>query len=137
MICLLTLHFVLRPRLQPTWQSFHDECTERSSTYTPTSCQTCAMQCEVFFQLEERQEHQDQGDLDLHTLTHTHTIIHFHTYNHCNIAHTSQIVKRKGEYLYGVAPCTAALTMNRRKLHAIYLKPGISVKGSKRYHFQY
>ena len=38
------------------------------------------------------------------------------------------VIKRRGEYLYGVAPCLAALQVNRRKVHAIYFKPGIAKK---------
>ena len=36
----------------------------------------------------------------------------------------TQVVKRKGEYLFGVAPCLAALQAKRRKVHAIFLKQG-------------
>lgn len=47
-----------------------------------------------------------------------------------------KVIRRKGEYLYGAAPCLSALSMNRRKIHAIYLRSGISVKSSKRYKLQ-
>lgn len=33
-------------------------------------------------------------------------------------------MKRKGEYLFGIAPCLAALQAKRRKVHAIFLKQG-------------
>ena len=36
----------------------------------------------------------------------------------------TQVVKRKGEYLFGIAPCLAALQAKRRKVHAIFLKQG-------------
>lgn len=36
----------------------------------------------------------------------------------------TQVVKRKGEYLFGVAPCLAALQAKRRRVHAIFLKQG-------------
>ena len=36
----------------------------------------------------------------------------------------TQVVKREGEYLFGVAPCLAALQAKRRKVHAIFLKQG-------------
>ena len=38
------------------------------------------------------------------------------------------VIRRKGEFLYGVSPCLAALQANRRKIHAIYMKPGIAQK---------
>ena len=38
------------------------------------------------------------------------------------------MIRRKGEFLYGVSPCLAALKANRRKIHAIYMKPGIAQK---------
>jgi hypothetical protein len=38
------------------------------------------------------------------------------------------VIRRKGEFLFGVAPCLAALKANRRKIHAIYMKPGIAQK---------
>lgn len=35
-----------------------------------------------------------------------------------------EVIKRRGEFLYGVAPCTAALQVCRRKIHAVYQKVG-------------
>ena len=35
---------------------------------------------------------------------------------------------RKGEYIYGVAPCLASLLAKRRKIHKILLKRDIFVK---------
>lgn len=36
--------------------------------------------------------------------------------------------KRKGECLFGVAPCLAALQSNRRRIHSIFMKAGLSEK---------
>ena len=45
------------------------------------------------------------------------------------------MIRRQGEFLYGVAPCIAALQARRRKIYAIYAKPGSLEKksASKRY----
>ena len=37
-------------------------------------------------------------------------------------------VRCRGEFLYGVSPCLAAIQANRRKIHKIYIKPGVSEK---------
>lgn len=34
------------------------------------------------------------------------------------------MIRRQGEFLYGVGPCTAALEAGRRKVYAVYQKPG-------------
>ena len=39
-----------------------------------------------------------------------------------------QVPSRKGEYIYGVAPCLALLLAKRRKIHKILLKKDIFVK---------
>ena len=36
------------------------------------------------------------------------------------------MIRRKGEFLFGVSPCLAALRANRRKIHSIYMKPGVA-----------
>lgn len=33
-------------------------------------------------------------------------------------------MKRRGEFLFGIAPCLAALQAKRRRVHAIFLKQG-------------
>jgi len=33
-------------------------------------------------------------------------------------------VRRRGEFLFGIAPCLAALQAKRRRVHAIFLKQG-------------
>ena len=35
-------------------------------------------------------------------------------------------ISAEGELLFGVSPCLAALKANRRKIHAIYMKPGVA-----------
>jgi len=39
-----------------------------------------------------------------------------------------QIPKRKGEYIYGVAPCLASLLARRRKIHKILMKKDLLAK---------
>lgn len=34
------------------------------------------------------------------------------------------MIRRHGELLYGLAPCIAALQAKRRKIYAVYTKPG-------------
>ena len=38
------------------------------------------------------------------------------------------VIRMRGEFLYGVSPCLAALQTNRRRVHAIYMKPGTAMK---------
>lgn len=46
----------------------------------------------------------------------------------CLLMQESLVIRRRGEFLYGVAPCLAALQANRRRVHAIYMKPGVAAK---------
>ena len=42
----------------------------------------------------------------------------------CQLLKEASEISGKGEFVYGVSPCLAALKANRRKIHAIYMKPG-------------
>ena len=39
-----------------------------------------------------------------------------------------QVPPRKGEYIYGVAPCLASLLAKRRKIHKILIKKDVHIK---------
>lgn len=43
----------------------------------------------------------------------------------------SQLPRRRGEYLYGVAPCLAALQTGRRQVYNIFLKTAVGSKTSE------
>ena len=43
----------------------------------------------------------------------------------------SQVPRRRGEYLFGVAPCLAALHTGRRQIYSIFLKTAVGAKTSE------
>lgn len=52
-------------------------------------------------------------------------------YKHRGVCLVLQIPRRRGEYLYGVAPCLAALHTGRRQIYNIFLKSAVGTRTSE------
>ena len=50
---------------------------------------------------------------------------------HRGVCLVLQIPRRRGEYLYGVAPCLAALHTGRRQIYSIFLKSAVGTRTSE------